>query len=211
MSNDARANGAPGNGARGNGAHRLRLAPGCRLIDPMPYLSLLEERFGISAAQLREQYVFFVGGNKYLYSLCAEHRLPPGPEVAFSGIKFMRISMKVPKLTTEASILLGARASRNYVELEADQLRAYFARQEIRLDTAASSACTGPGYVLVRHEGVTLGSAYLNPRDRNREPEQSPEPGAKPDAGAQHGAELGDRPLLRSWFPKHWSQVITIR
>ena len=197
MSNEAHNNNSPNNdpdnsGARGNGAHRLRLAPGCRLIDPMPYLSLLEERFGMSAANLGADYIFFVGGNKYLYSLSAEHRLPPGPEIAFSGIKFMRISMKVPKLTTEASIAFGARASRNYVELDTEQVRAYLLRQEIGLDAAAATACTGPGYVLVRHEGVTLGSAYLDPRD----------------SVALSEDEL---PILRSWFPKHWSQVITIR
>lgn len=168
----------------------LRLGPGCRPVDPAPYLAVLESRFGMDPAWFTARYRFFEGGRKYVYVVSRAHAVPPGPEIAFSGIKLMRIAMKVPKLTTEAAVAVGHLATRNYVELSRPDAGRYLAREDITLDPQASAACTAPGYALVRLGPVTIGTAYLEPAD----------------AGSAQPAYR-----LRSWFPKHWSGVVRVQ
>jgi NOL1/NOP2/fmu family ribosome biogenesis protein len=172
-------------------------------VDPAPYLSILEERFGMDPGWFTERYRFFTGGRKYLYSLSAGHRIPPGPEIAFSGIKFMRISMKVPKLTTEAAVAFGGLAVRNHVDLDGADAARYFARRDLPLDDGIGAACTGPGYVLVRVRGLTVGTGYL----------RQTEDGGRNDGAGAAGTDYEDAKLytLTSWCPRHWSEVITIR
>ncbi|MFP4206992.1 MAG: hypothetical protein ACLFRR_11520 [Spirochaetaceae bacterium] len=158
-----------------------RLGPRCRFVDPRPYLSLLFERFGMSERWFTDRYRFFVGGRKYLYILSHAHAPPRGPEILFSGIKFMRIAMRIPKLTTEAAVGVGHLALRNYVDLGHDEAAKYFAREPVELESSAVAACTGAGYVLVRVGPFTVGTGYL-------------------EMGA-----IGEGPRLRSWFPKRMS------
>lgn len=163
---------------------RARLGPGCRMVDPAPYLEVLSERFGMDPGKFTARYRFFTGGRKYLYVLSGNHAVPPGPELSFSGIKFMRISMKVPKLTTEAAVAFGSHAVRNVVDLDPAQARAYFTRRSIELSAGACATCTGAGYVLVRVAAVTVGTGYL-----------------RAAAGGY---------TLESWFPKHWAEVVPL-
>ncbi|MFP4566987.1 MAG: hypothetical protein ACLFNX_10840 [Spirochaetaceae bacterium] len=169
----------------GDEIRNVRLGPSCRLVDPAPCLSILEERFGMDPAWFTERYHFFAGGRKYIYRLARGHSIPPGPEILFSGIKFMRVAMEVPKLTTEAAVAFGFLATRNWISLDASDAGRYFAREDINLDPSAAAACTGPGYVLMRTGPVTVGTGYLHTDD-----------------GACR---------VRSWFPKHWSEVVGIR
>jgi NOL1/NOP2/fmu family ribosome biogenesis protein len=164
---------------------KVRLGPSCRLVDPAPYLSILEERFGMHPAWFTERYHFFAGGRKYIYSLRRGHSIPRGPEILFSGIKFMRVAMEIPKLTTEAAVAFGFLATRNWIRLDAPDAGRYFAREEITLETSVAETCTGSGYVLICVGPVTVGTGYLF---------------------AEEGAHR-----LRSWFPKRWSEVVSIR
>lgn len=175
-------------------------------MDPAPYLAVLAERFGMDPTWFTERYHFFEGGKKYVYILAAGHAPPTGPEIAFSGIKLMRIKMKVPKLTTEAAVAVGEQATRNFVELDHAGTARYLAREDIPLSAQAASACTGPGYALVRFGPVTIGTGYLEPVDA------ATETGAPDTAGGSEPGTTG-RPVyhLRSWFPKHWSEVVSIR
>ena len=168
-----------------DGTPRIRLGPSCRLVDPAPYLSILEDRFGMDPQWFTERYHFFAGGRKYIYSLARGHSIPRGPEILFSGIKFMRVSMKIPKLTTEAAVAFGFLATRNWVRLDVADAGRYFAREDIILDASAAEICTGSGYVLLRVGAVTVGTGYLQADDGTLR--------------------------LRSWFPKHWSEVVAIR
>ena len=169
----------------GDEARKIRLGPSCRPVDPAPYLSILEERFGMDPEWFTERYHFFAGGRKYIYSLTREHAIPRGPEVLFSGIKFMRVSMKIPKLTTEAALAFGFLATRNWIRLDVADAGRYFGREDIILDASAAETCTGSGYVLLRVGAVTVGTGYLHVDDGTLR--------------------------LRSWFPKHWSEVVAVR
>ena len=86
-------------------------------------------------------------------------------------------------MSTAAAIAFGQQAVRNYLELEAGQVGAYINRQALRVPAGQGRACTGPGYVVIRHRGIPLGLALYRP--------------APADGG-----------MVESLFPKGWSPSI---
>ncbi len=93
----------------------------------------------------------------------------------------MKTSLRYPKLSTAAAMLFGSKATRNYLDLDQQQIRAYTTRQDFYVSAAQSHHCTQMGYILVRHQGFVLGVALY-----------------QPDASGRGG-------LIRSMFPKGWS------
>ena len=146
-----------------------------------PWFEILEKRFGMSREDF-EGYTFFQRTAKDLRVVNPDHRPPLQPEPQSTGMVFMRAkSSRFPKLTTAAAMLFGGRATRNTIDLDEEQLRAYVQRQDINLRTDQVRSCTGIGYVLVRHEGVEFGVALYLPDEQGE----------------------GDR--AKSLFPKAWA------
>lgn len=121
-----------------------------------PWLTILEQRFGIETAVF-DPFVIYRVGKKKLYIVNREHQPPSTPQSDSVGMHFMRVEGKYPKLTTGAAMLFGADAKRNVIELDAGQLKAYYTRQEIPLSQQQLANVTQNGYVMLRYRGVVVG------------------------------------------------------
>jgi NOL1/NOP2/fmu family ribosome biogenesis protein len=118
---------------------------------------------------------------KRVYLVNQDHRPPVRPEPDAVGLYFMKTRIKYPKLSTAAALHLGAKATHNYLEVDRQQVEAYVNRRVFWVSAEQARLCTGPGYVLIRHRGFTLGVAFFKPDEMDS------------------GGEVG------SLFPKGWS------
>jgi NOL1/NOP2/fmu family ribosome biogenesis protein len=97
------------------------------------------------------------------------------------GMVFMRAHSRFPKLTTAAAMVFGGEATRNKIDLDAEQIQAFVGRQDVHVRGDQVQSCTGIGYVLVCHQGVGFGVAFY-----------------VPDEG-------GEGVRVQSLFPKEWA------
>ena len=106
-------------------------------------------------------------------------RLPAGPEVHAAGMPFLYDRMAQPKLTTQATLLLGAEARQGFVELDRAQADGFLHRRDQEIGRSQAEACQGSGPVIVRYRGAAVGLATLR-------------------------LGPGRRPRLESLYPKGW-------
>jgi NOL1/NOP2/fmu family ribosome biogenesis protein len=144
------------------------------------FCDILAQRFDLLPEDF-EPNVLYQANAKRIYLVNRDHWPPVRPEPDAVGLYFMKTRIKYPKLSTAAALHVGVRASRNFLEVDRPQLEAYVNRQVFAVSAEQARHCTGPGYVLVRHRGFTLGVAFFEPGDPGR------------------GGEVG------SLFPKGWS------
>jgi NOL1/NOP2/fmu family ribosome biogenesis protein len=132
------------------------LAEVVETVDAEPYLAILEERFGIPPKTFAGHLVFRPN-SKHL--AIADRRLvvPEGAETLGIGMPFLYVRMATPRLTTAAAIAFGAAARRNVLDLDDAEVDDFVARREFPLRSEEASKCTGPGWVLARHRGMTVG------------------------------------------------------
>ena len=143
-------------------------------------LELVRERFGIPAASFVDHAAFERSRGR-LYLVARDHRPPVDPKPDGAGLLFVKSRIKYPKLSTAASLAFGTRATRNFIDLNRQQVQAYIDRQDFQVPADQRVHCSGMGYVLVKYRGHVLGVALFSPD------------------------EAGDGGLVRSMFPKGWS------
>lgn len=125
-------------------------------------LSTLADRFGVPP-EILSRYTFFQPNDKAIYATSKVHLPPQQPKPDAVGVLFMKINNRYPKLTTAGAMMVGAHAERNAVELDSAQLEAYVTRQDVQLSVGQCAPVEGYGYVLVRHQGATLGVGLFQP------------------------------------------------
>ncbi|MBA1145842.1 RsmB/NOP family class I SAM-dependent RNA methyltransferase [Ectothiorhodospiraceae bacterium WFHF3C12] len=97
-------------------------------------------------------------GGRYLQLLAADARLPARPPLEYCGLPTLGIQVRPAKLTTAAAIRFGDFARRQFVEIDSAQAGAFLRRAPFELGEAQAQNCqSGPGHVLVRYQGYTLG------------------------------------------------------
>lgn len=120
--------------------------------------AILEERFGITADALERIGAKVYRQNRKVLSIVGEPHEPSlAPPVLSSGMPFMRLNMKFPKLTTAATLTLGHMATRNVIELTEEQLDAYLSRRPFFPDVGQLAEDASTGYVVLSFEGITVG------------------------------------------------------
>lgn len=129
---------------------------------PADLLAQLIDRFGLTEADLRP-YTLFRQSKWRIYAVVSEHQPPATPPPDAIGMVLLKTGIKYPKLSTAAAQAFGAVATRNLIDADRSQTEAYVNRQTFSLSTAQGQTCTGPGYVLVRHRGFTLGVGLYRP------------------------------------------------
>ncbi len=149
-----------------------------RVVESGPWMDFLCERFGFSQDTFAP-YLFLRMSSKGLHITCNDHRPPPRPRPDAVGMLFVHTKSRTPKITTAGALAFGHAATRNVVPLRRDQLEAYLTRQEIDLSPTQVEACTGPGFVIVAHAGIVVGTGLYRQRP-------------------------GHRHVLESMFPKGW-------
>ncbi len=132
-----------------------------------PWMEILEERLGMTRDDF-EHCAFFRKTARDLRVVNRGHRPPLQPVPQATGMVFMRAQTRFPKLTTAAAMVFGGKATRNTIDLDAGQIRAYVARQENPLRPDQVRTCTGIGYVMVRHRGVEFGVGLYLPEKGDR-------------------------------------------
>lgn|GEM_PF-72068 len=150
-------------------------------VDRERWLDPVIERFGFPAETF-DGLRLVRHGAKTLAVVARDLAPPAHPAPQSFGLSFLHAGMRHPKLTTPAAMAFGAAARRNVLDLSAeDRGRAgvYLARGDLDLSAADAATLTGPGYVLVRWAGATLGVGWFRPA-------------------------AGGGGSVRSLFPKRW-------
>lgn len=124
--------------------------------------NLLETRFGIDRESF-EGTRLLLRNRRDIYVVAADHRPPPRIE-ACPGLPLLHLAMRYPKLTTAGAAAFGRRATRNVVDTDAEQIRAYLTRERFGLSAGQDRALDGDGYVLVRHQDGVLGLGFYRQR-----------------------------------------------
>ncbi len=124
------------------------------------WLQPLTERLGIPVEVFQGVSVV-KRGNRHVHLLPRDHRLPQAPAPDMLGLPAVRRKSLPLKPTTAAVQLFGHRASRNVLELGDEQLDRYRERRDTGVSERQLASCTGPGYVVVRYQGQTVGLGQL--------------------------------------------------
>ena len=141
-----------------------KLQTSAPVIDPTPYWTIVEERFGIPPSTFAD-YTLVQPGKKKVYIVPRDHAPPTRPEPHTIGMPFMRVKMKYPKLTTVAAMQFGPAATRNVVPANREQADAYLTREPFNPSPDQLDTCTGRGYVLIRYQSWILGVGFFDPDD----------------------------------------------
>jgi len=122
-------------------------------------LQYLEDRFGLPA-ELWEGVTFHRVGDD-IWLTTPEALEIALPKIRRRGLRFLR-TYRGPrfKWTTTAMMLFGARATRNAVELTADEAERFVRGEDLKRDPLPPH-CT-PGQVILRFRGQPLGSGLLH-------------------------------------------------
>jgi len=155
------------------------------VIDPAPYLDVLEERFGMPRAAF-DDYLVFRSSTKRLSIVRRDVVLPERPAPRTVGMPFYKTKSKYPRLTTSAALKFGHLARRNTIELSREETMELIQEGEIRLSPEKASGPEGTGYVLPFYEGHVLTIAFFR---------------VEPDGGG----------LLVGAVPKTWRQALFAR
>ena len=84
------------------------------------------------------------------------------------GIPFLRFRMAHPKLTTAGAMLIGHLATRNIVELNAEEALDFLQCKLIKIGDDSIIECDQKGFVIARCDGVVLGVAFHELDDEGR-------------------------------------------
>ncbi|NEX16561.1 MAG: RNA methyltransferase [Halochromatium sp.] len=124
------------------------------------WLQGLTEHYGLPAAALAG-YRLHRQTRRGLHLMAADHRPPAAPSPQGSGLFAYRTNIRPPKLTTGAALLLGAAATRQTLELSAEQRDRYLRRELMHPSPEQIVDCR-PGQLILRYRGFPLGVAVLH-------------------------------------------------
>lgn len=138
----------------------------CPDPEPLPedpaaraYLDRFAEHFGIDAtgdgplAGLTAYYE----GRRYVQVISAGHR-PAAPECRMqSGLPAIGVQSRPPKPSTALAMALGAHASRQCVDLSAEEAEGFLKRRPFGLPPERAVGLTPTSFVLARYRGYVIG------------------------------------------------------
>ncbi|MCK8516452.1 RsmB/NOP family class I SAM-dependent RNA methyltransferase [Methylonatrum kenyense] len=124
------------------------------------WLAPLTERFGIPSAAFADVRLIR-RGNRHVHALSAGHQAPRAPAPEMLGLPLIRRKSLPLKPTTSAVLRWGRHATRNRLDLSAAQRDAFLRRDDCLVSPDQRLDCTGPGYVIVRFAGYTIGLGQL--------------------------------------------------
>jgi NOL1/NOP2/sun family putative RNA methylase len=123
-------------------------------VDPERWLPPVYDRFGWPPL---DDWVIFEPNRKDVFVANRDIEPAVGVDSAGLGSSLLRKAMAVPKLTTTAAMLFGNLTTRHVIDLDHDQMDAFFHRAPVNLRHDQVGACDSDGYVLVRCEQVVAG------------------------------------------------------
>lgn len=124
------------------------------------FIAHLSDRFGFTS-DVFDGLSFYRRGKRYLYVTSKHVEVYPEMTVESVGLPLLRMQHEAQKLSTRGACLLGRFATRNVVDLDADQMDDYLHRRDIRPREDQLSSCTAGGQVIVCWKGHPAGIGWL--------------------------------------------------
>ena len=124
------------------------------VMDPAPYLAILERRFAIPSTVF-DDYLTFRANAKTLSIVRRDLRLPPAPDPTALGMPFFYLRMRHPRPTSAAVLKFGHHATRNVVDLGSQRVLDFVFGRQIPLGVAAG--IDGPGWVIGLYRDSPIG------------------------------------------------------
>jgi len=129
-------------------------------VQPNKILDLVHNRFGIKASGF-DPYQFFINSSGIVHALVRDH-VPPLIPDRVMGLPLIYTAMRYPKITTNGAMAFGHLAEKHVIELEPEQMKAYFSRKTFSISASQTAPCDSDGYVILRYEGIPLGIGFYN-------------------------------------------------
>lgn len=126
------------------------------MIEPDPWFEQITTRFGIPTAVFAN-FDLLRWSKRGVWLINSDHRPLKQPQPDSVGMIFVRPKGKYPKLTTAGALLFGRHASRNLIDLEPEQMMAFYGREEFPISSSQLMANSGSGYLLARFQGFPIG------------------------------------------------------
>jgi NOL1/NOP2/fmu family ribosome biogenesis protein len=140
-----------------NGCLETAVALYPELEQRQPWLDQITTRFGI-APDVFAEYDILRWSKRGIWIINTDNRPVQTPQPDSVGMTFIRAKGKYPKLTTASSLLFGQHATKNLIDLDKEQLMAYYGREEFPVSADQMTECSeGSGYVMVRFQGFPIG------------------------------------------------------
>ncbi len=133
-----------------------------------PWIGNLCERFGFSA-DIFAAYDILRMSKRGPHFVNKDHLIINKPAPDSIGMLFMRTDGRFPKLTTAASLVFGQYATRNSIEINAEQATSFFTRQTFPVSDDQIHNCTGTGYVILRYKDRTVGVGTFHAKSQSIE------------------------------------------
>ncbi|MDY6764094.1 MAG: hypothetical protein SV377_00130 [Halobacteria archaeon] len=115
-----------------------------------------EEKFGVDP-DVFESYDFYKKGKRRVWITSSE--FPDGYEYEAMGLPFLRVRQEHPKPTTNALQLFGEHATKNIIELNAEDARDFVSGETVEKEFDVEDL----GYVIVEYDGEVLGCGLYFP------------------------------------------------
>ena len=129
--------------------------------DRQRWLGHLELRFGIPVAAF-DGFELWQPNSKEVAIVPRSIAAPSAPPALWQGLLLLHVQMADPKPTTAAAQIFGTLATRNVIALDdPGEARAFLSRAPIALEPSRLGRVTGPGWVLLAHQGYILGVGQL--------------------------------------------------
>lgn len=134
-----------------------------RVLDPSEWIAPLAEHFGFAPPQLAP-YSFYLHGRSYLAIAAADHRSPALTGRQAVGQRFLRLAMKVPRLTNLGARILAPWATKQLIALDEAQVDAFLARARCALTVEQrAEGRIGTGQAIVsERQGLALGVGHVH-------------------------------------------------
>lgn len=120
-----------------------------------PLLQEQCDRFGIDINYFRH-YQFATQSNRGIYIVNSETKIPDKLNYDSTGLFFIKVRLKHPKLSKAALELIYPQITKNKLELNTQQFDLYQSGDIIQLPAQQASLCDSTGYVVVTHQGRIL-------------------------------------------------------
>ena len=134
-----------------------------RRVDGESYRRWWSETYG-GPADVLASFAFFQRGGKTVWVAARGVELRGLDPVDAVGIPFVRMESRVWKPTSVAALAFGSAATRNVVELQDNEMRAFLGRETVELgDDDRRRELPNRGFVIVRYRGVPLGCGQWRP------------------------------------------------
>ncbi|MBF0103384.1 MAG: RsmB/NOP family class I SAM-dependent RNA methyltransferase [Desulfobacterales bacterium] len=124
------------------------------------YTEILESRFGIPKQRFVDLSMLYKN-SRDIYITPKNHTSPCLPNV-ITGLPMLHVRTRFPQLTTSGASAFGHFATKNAINLKADQLMAYLERRSIRIEQSQQLNCDSTGYVIVKYNNTPLGVGFYD-------------------------------------------------